>query len=86
MNKNKWVSTKERLPEHNDNYLVIHYSTLIGNGTIRDDYVISVLSYRGTVWVDESGHYISKENVKYWQQLPNFPKMLNKKELKINVL
>lgn len=80
MSEDKWISTKERLPDNNDSYLAVYYTTLIGNGTIRDDYVVSVLWYRGTVWIDESGHYINNKNVKYWEPLPALPEELRCKE------
>lgn len=68
MSENKWISNKERTPNNNGIYLAVHiYYT---------GYIISILLYRGTVWIDERGHYIDNKAVKYWQPVPELPNEL----------
>lgn len=67
-----WISTKDRLPENNNDYLIIHRKF---NRPETD--IIEVFSYENNEWWDDGYKFKTNPDyrtVVYWMPLPEKPK------------
>lgn len=67
VNGNGWISVKDRMPDKDQEVLVL-----------MDGEIIRVMSYRydgdGMSWEDDYGYFNSDDRVSHWMSLPEPPK------------